>query len=328
MQIVVVEAKNVPMAQFSEPPPSGLERDMGWSTTASLYKREPGPKALFSGADFIGSHLFYVATGKMRPIPEDQVLYHYTNFSAFESIIETGQLWASHYTSMNDRTEIDRALTILYLIMRLREDQQAVWEAIKSELKKDLEIYIVSLSRSGNALSQWTRYAYPGGVSIGFPQAIFYDKRTLPHTAIFRDVVYSPDEQISLLNPLAMQIQEIINNCREKEILSRVRQLRKRFMLVASVIKDQGFQEEAEVRIVIDGAGIPFDVRETPRGEVRYRKFNFKPFMAQTDIDVQLAQLFCAPSDTPDDDLIKVYQVLSKHMYKFMVLRESGIPYR
>jgi hypothetical protein len=110
-------------------------------------------------------------------MPEDEqagILYHYTSFGNFKNIMQSGIIRATHYTELNDWTEVEFGLNKLETAFKeytdtIPEASRKLIESVFHQLKsRTVPLYIFSLSEERNALDQWRAYAPEGGVAIGF----------------------------------------------------------------------------------------------------------------------------------------------------------------
>jgi len=107
-----------------------------------------------------------------------EVLYHYTNAKGFKSIIESGQLWATHYGFLNDTSElagerlVTRAAAALMLTasgFRRAFLETFITEYDSASLSKIVPVCVTSFCEEGDLLSQWRAYGSAGsGYSLGF----------------------------------------------------------------------------------------------------------------------------------------------------------------
>nr|MBP3281477.1 DUF2971 domain-containing protein [Treponema sp.] len=104
-------------------------------------------------------------------------LYHYTNGTAFLSIVKNKQMWASHIRFMNDLKEEILAIELLskyieknsnlttYNIPAVIDNAKKFFTAENTEK----EVFILSFSECKDDLNQWRGYAnVPPSYSIGF----------------------------------------------------------------------------------------------------------------------------------------------------------------
>lgn len=111
------------------------------------------------------------------PVPD--VIYHYTNAAGVKGILESGTLWLSDLTTLNDPSEITygitRALPILQdRVASLHPAGQRFTDNIKAfadtgALQRSAHFFVCSFSSESDDLSQWRAYADDAkGYALGF----------------------------------------------------------------------------------------------------------------------------------------------------------------
>ncbi len=120
----------------------------------------------------------------MKDNNKSEILWHYTDFCAFNGILMNGELWLGNVRNMNDSKEM------IYFIDTVVKDgvKEKLLKSNNEEKIKDLEIIInnqkqkrldkvtlaACFSANEDEASQWDRYANNGeGVSIGFNKELF-----------------------------------------------------------------------------------------------------------------------------------------------------------
>ncbi|MBM9548057.1 DUF2971 domain-containing protein [Leptospira sp. 201903074] len=100
------------------------------------------------------------------------VVYHYCSLESFTKIIESGKLYLSHHTAMNDLSD-----TRLFFHVLIQRAQSIADESNKKILGDFLHLFEINLrdyfiacfSKEPDVLSQWNMYGDKGrGVAIGF----------------------------------------------------------------------------------------------------------------------------------------------------------------
>jgi hypothetical protein len=113
------------------------------------------------------------------------LLWHYTTGDNLIKIIQSGELWTTQVSCVNDSTEVSHAATQLKnALSRRPEATDKTHRAYELCRRSDEELtpdqaadsfwYVGSLSGAGNDLSQWRAYASgEGGYALGFdPQML------------------------------------------------------------------------------------------------------------------------------------------------------------
>lgn len=111
-----------------------------------------------------------------------EILYHYTGPSAFRSIVERAELWASDVRMLNDEGELKYAWDELISVLQQRESEEsdyseayaATLQAITSAKSTDPDsiedrVFATSLTEAGDDYTMWAEYAPKGkGMALGF----------------------------------------------------------------------------------------------------------------------------------------------------------------
>jgi Protein of unknown function (DUF2971). len=121
----------------------------------------------------------------------DQLLYHYTSFDAFCSIIKNVKLRLVNIRYLNDKSEYIYALNLLKNKTIEFEKNNNISKGIDLSMFDRFffsnDLYSVSFCEKGNDLNLWRGYCPPnGGISIGFDK----DKIFPPHNIILNKCVY------------------------------------------------------------------------------------------------------------------------------------------
>ncbi len=115
-------------------------------------------------------------------------LYHYTDARGLEGIINTQQVWFTHYRHLNDPSEMEFGMTIAKKVLadvgghtgsltgRLVKIFCEMVDDLFStdQLRATFDAYIASFSRDGDDLRQWQVYAANGrGFALGLAPQLF-----------------------------------------------------------------------------------------------------------------------------------------------------------
>jgi hypothetical protein len=177
-------------------------------------------------------------------------IFHYCSIESFLHILASGEMWASHFQSMNDylegrmfhqlltRESINYTSNIRYPVI---QQFIANWEL---NIK---DYYICCFSKKPDILSQWYMYADEGrGVCIGFLPESFNAKTQIPHYNLLSGknygifpVMYHSDSEIES----AKLFLDLIVDGTLDDIPPRVDEF-------SIGVKHRGFSQEEEIRIV------------------------------------------------------------------------------
>ena len=108
----------------------------------------------------------------------DQLLYHYTDYTSLDGIINKRELRVNNVLNMNDAKEMDLFISGLFGAVRKRFEQigdlkmAASLDEVQRTVKNhyfDLSAYAACFSESRDDAAQWERYANRGkGVCLCF----------------------------------------------------------------------------------------------------------------------------------------------------------------
>lgn len=181
---------------------------------------------------------------------EDELLYHYCDANAFQSIVQNKELWFSDVFAMNDFSEMHWGY--------------GVWESAASQMAGELSREFVDridkrihetskfflpliccFSKDGDVLSQWRAYAQDGhGFAIGFSAS---ELGQLPARAL--RVVYEKQPQIDFAKNWLKSIHEV-EASEGFTFGTDFHRAVSFFAMDLCALKNPGFREELEVRYV------------------------------------------------------------------------------
>jgi hypothetical protein len=108
-------------------------------------------------------------------------IFHYTNAAGFQGIVQSRQIWATHYRHLNDsaelsigESEVQATATALAADSSLSEPKRWLLKNFcalheTDSLSKVADIFVASFSGAKNDLSQWRAYGTDGsGYCLGF----------------------------------------------------------------------------------------------------------------------------------------------------------------
>jgi len=113
-----------------------------------------------------------------------RLIYHYTNDVGLKGIVESGKLWLTEVSSLNDPSELNHGFGVAVrelkgmVINEPTESQKFAADlelvAAKDTIQKSADFFICSFSLCGDDLGQWRAYADNGrGFALGFDAAAF-----------------------------------------------------------------------------------------------------------------------------------------------------------
>lgn len=103
----------------------------------------------------------------------DRLIHHYTSFESFKSIVETKQLWLTHYKKLADSTEFETAAKLIddEFDKKIRSSpNKKFFQLFKNSKAYYLpNTYIACFAASSKNAHLWRQYGDNNhGVAIGF----------------------------------------------------------------------------------------------------------------------------------------------------------------
>ncbi|MDW5315519.1 DUF2971 domain-containing protein [Rhizobium sp. PL01] len=207
----------------------------------------------------------------MAPIPEvvPNELSHYTTIAGFQSILTKRELWLSNVSFMNDKLELIHGLRVASTVISkmikssaFEQDKRRLLKEVISELKTRAvpNTYAACFCKNDDLLSQWRGYSGgQQGISItfgGHALRVF----AASNSGTLVSVVYDRDRAANRFQRLFEQHVKETEGYQQFEDLLGIEdpsaQKEKMFQAVSQLVprfKDDGFAEENEWRLVIQG---------------------------------------------------------------------------
>jgi hypothetical protein len=200
----------------------------------------------------------------------ETVLWHYTSGSALLSIIDSGTLYSTQVSCLNDSTEVrygarlfKDALTKLLseyageqqLLAFIQETLKFFDEEPDFPVNAAIPYFVTCFSLDGDDLNQWRSYCYgENGYAIGFKASGLLG---IPNSLLVR-VNYDRDAHLRLAIKASNATVRFFKEGIEKKRADSIEQWTKEFLAVwddvitqlAPMIKDPSFLSEKEFRIV------------------------------------------------------------------------------
>lgn len=265
----------------------------------------------------------------MEDIPLPKILYHYTTQEGLLGILNQKALWATKIHFLNDSSELTSPLKDAKdILSKLEKEKSGKEHDLILMMLDDIDswesvnICVCSFSQEGDRLSQWRAYGAPGSAySIGFdPQEL--SEKAATHLFVLRKCKYfTPVEQKEFI---ADFITNTITNGMSGD---RIGDFIGKFLNLVSTIKNKGFEEEVEWRLVSYQPVMSSD-----------KNFNFRPgksmIIPYYSLPINLScitEIIIGPS--PHPELVKDAVGGLIHKYNLKLLKNwkinlSAIPYR
>lgn len=279
-----------------------------------------------------------------KPIP-DQVVWHYTNGSGLIGIIESGSIFATQISCLNDSTEIR------YSAMRLREALSALIVNMDNDLpetgfaKKYVELlqdddaapnsaglpYFVScFSSLEDDLGQWKSY---GGGENGYAIGVLTKDLFGTVNSLVGQVNYDPEIHMAL----AKETAEATIRFYKEGLAAGIGDWDNVFLpawdsaltQLAPLAKDPGFSAEKEVRVIHqlqDYEIAQLKVRQRKTMMSRHLPIRF-PSVGQTP-RFPISKVIVGPCRHREITRISVDTLLRTHCYPSGLVASSARPYQ
>ncbi len=218
----------------------------------------------------------------------DDIVWHYTNGTGFLGIVQTGTIYATQVSCLNDKTETKYGSDIYKeavaeLIKERKGDAEAiaflnqVLEYVREEpdspTRGTSKFFVTCFSGDEDELTQWDRYSKPNGYAIGLHARGLWREST---SQVYR-VVYSAEKQMIAAKKIATGTLDFYQEGLYGERLERPEEWAKLFFntwnewiyKLAPLAKDNKWRSENEFRLV----------HELKASEFPHVRFSQKPKM-------------------------------------------------
>lgn len=184
------------------------------------------------------------------------MLYHYTDFAAFDGIIRCAELRLNNILNMNDASEMRLFMNgickavINKLGMDTESEKIRRTEAFfQKEMAEEFHYsaYAACFSRYRDDAAQWERYGHLGqGVCIAFHENLM---QKMVDGVLLREVYYQEDMQE---HPLVDAFYQLIKNTKRfSENLPKLQGLMNDAWVQSAAFKHPSFASEREFRLVV-----------------------------------------------------------------------------
>lgn len=181
------------------------------------------------------------------------LIYHYTSIEGFFGIVQSGQLWLSDYSYLNDTRELlhggDLVTEVATELLAKESRPQAI-ELLRhwiNEIQSPVHrVCVASFSGSGDSLSQWRAY---GQIAIGFEPR---DISLHAYRANLRPVEYQRNRQRALVDLHLHHMREAYLVDSDDGRLDRIEDVyhkTDRLVELMAFFKDPAFADEQEYRL-------------------------------------------------------------------------------
>ncbi|MCD8083678.1 MAG: DUF2971 domain-containing protein [Clostridiales bacterium] len=272
---------------------------------------------------------------------KQNILYHYTDFSALDGILSNSELRLNNVLNMNDASEMLFFMNGLCGAVAEKfqaegDLERAEWikKVFSEEKEKEFvySAYAACFSCYRDDAAQWERYANRGrGVCIAFREDLLREITAVPLS--LQTVFYQDDmgehELVDTLHKLIQQNESPL------QMTSRIRETLNQAWAASAAFKHPSFVSEKEVRLVVSPfeQGF-FDVE--PRYHItkerikKYYPVNLQKMCSLADAGLEdlLAELIIGPESKQSIPILQDY--LNDHGYQELAGRvtQSACPLR
>ncbi len=284
------------------------------------------------------------------------LIYHYTTQSGLLGIINSGEIWATHFRHLNDTEELHHARKLLLKradVTIRAEVRQPVTQALEGLDDPNFNLFVASFSEDPDSLPQWRAYAAAGpGYALGFR---LRDVQLPDHFKILKCIYDEPEQRRKadeILTGIAKELpRDVPDGVKPQPYAHAITA----FALIkdALAFKHLAFEHEKEWRIVsksmmddppsykeipVPGGilltprpnreEVPLDFREGKSGIIPYRRV---PLRYTRDC-FPLAEVVVGPCPNPKQSCDAVRSLLVSRLGDWtrngVTVRPSKIPYR
>lgn len=185
------------------------------------------------------------------------MLYHYTDFAAFDGIIRSGELRLNNILNMNDAAEmrlfmngICRAVEERLTYHHRQEMITHIKDFFEDEMAAEFHYsaYAACFSKYRDDASQWERYGHLGqGVCIAFHEELLH--KLLGGAVSLQEVYYRSDMSE---HPLVDDFCTLLESPASfTELLPQIRELMNKAWVQSAAFKHPSFSNEKESRMVV-----------------------------------------------------------------------------
>ena len=265
-------------------------------------------------------------------VTDDQLLYHYTDYTALDGIVNKRELRVNNELNMNDAAEMDIFVSGICTAVEKRfspeEDAEFLERThlVLEDLRKhyfDFSVYAACFSGYRDDASQWERYANRGkGVCLCFRRSVL-EKMTGGPLSLLKVFYQSNLESHPLVDSLYNAIK---NSTKLEDVVASPETLEESWRNCAS-FKHPSFLSENETRLIL----IPFivpDFELTPHYHVakerikKYYPLNLDTMClnAGASLEDLIIEIMIGPESTQSEPILRDYlrdlglNTLAKHI--------------
>lgn len=257
------------------------------------------------------------------------VIYHYTDINGLLGMIETGKIWATHVSRLNDSSEHHHGIKVVADCVRnaIPASSKPLVEKILSEFRR-VETYVASYSTKHDLLSQWRSYS---GGKVGYCLGLATNGiATLDDsTPLLEPVIYKDSFAQQVISRMLSGVDEYLQNNQfgEVEVGFLLGMVGGTLANLACTIKHPKFEEENEYRQFYQPGATSLQLEK----KFRNGRFGLTPYVEIPFIEegrLSLKSLTIGPCRDAEQEMYAVKTLLEKHSYMNVEVLISEIPLR
>lgn len=257
------------------------------------------------------------------------VIYHYTDINGRLGMIETGRIWATHVSRLNDFSEHHHGIKVVADCVRnaMPTSSKPLAEKILSEFRR-VETYVASYSTEHDLLSQWRSYS---GGKVGYCLGLATNGiATLDdRTPLLEPVIYKNSLAQEVIARMVNRVDEYLQNnpFEEVEIGFLLGIVGSTLANLACTIKHPKFEEENEYRQFYQPGATSLRLEK----KFRNGRFGLTPYVEIPFIEegrLPLKSVTIGPCQDAELEKYAITTLLEKHSYTNVEFLVSEIPLR
>jgi hypothetical protein len=247
-------------------------------------------------------------------------LHHYTSIAALPSILKSKSFWATNIRYLEDSSESELGLA---RIRQVAEEARTTSTGIDAEIltymiewldgltSESASVYVLSLSKDHNKLSQWKGFTtYGQGVCLSIDSVLLV-KRMQVQGWTFQNCRYNQMSQLTWADAILSRIRREaatkysgIEEEKKKVFDTVLQNCLPDLLQVAAMMKHRAFVDESEVRFIspminINDARVSYRARPGKATRIPYIEFRLADDMENLSID----EVMVGPG--PEQHLVK-----------------------
>lgn len=257
------------------------------------------------------------------------IIYHYTDLAGLIGIIDSGCIWATHISKLNDASENRHGYQFVanHVSANFPEHTRPIFEKALSALRS-VDTYVTCYSTQNDILNQWRNYAAGRvGYSLGFETTkMATGDGSMP---LLEMVIYREDIARSIIDRLIKRIEAYFvgQSFTEIEAGYVLGTLKAQLGIIACILKHPKFEEESEYRQIYRPSRSAFELKT----EFRQGRFGLTPFVKIPFSEkgrLPLKTITIGPCQDPEIESNALKMYLASKDYAHVEVLISEIPLR